>query len=269
MSLNCSKAQAGAGNPKLDRLDWSFFVVLPMQLAVAAIPIITDRNWSILTMTAIGVVLAVMTGSMPEWRNEKFHCRKNSGLSYVITRGNGHRHVFVVLADDKKSGLYLDDLAGAVAHATPRTRFTSIVFAVLWIAFLIVAGGLKEHTWYLLAVGALGMIQNVAVAGLPRKSASHGIPLSEVKKTYGQRKQTDKRRPRVMQVLYDCDDAYPGLGQAIRSEFFQDFSLRPEEIDNWNQREIKLQEKKAKKKAMQLPKQLGRMATMEIDSKPM
>jgi hypothetical protein len=203
-----------------------------------------------------------MTGSMREWRFEKFHCRKNSGLSYVITRGNGHRHVFVVFADKQKSGLYLDDLAGAVAHATPRTRFTSIIFAVLWIVFLVVAGGLKEHTWYLLAVGALGMIQNVAVAGLPRKSASHGIPLSEVKKTYGRRVK-GKKRPGVMQVLYECDNEHPGLGRAIRAEFFQDASLRADEIDEWNRREKKLQENNPKKKAMKLSQQVGQITTAQ------
>jgi hypothetical protein len=195
-----------------------------------------------------------MTGSMREWRFEMFHCRKNSGSSYIITRGNGHRHVFVLRADEAKSGLYLDDLAGAVAHATARTRLACIAFAVLWIAFLVVAGGLKDHTWYLLAVGALGMIQNVAVAGLPRTTASHGIPLSDVEKIYGRRAKGERRR-RVMEVLYEVDNDYPGLGQAIRPEFFQDFSLRPDEVDEWNRRAKDLQAKKAQEKVAKKAKQ--------------
>lgn len=238
----------GAGVPERDLLDYSFFFILPLQLTVAAIPIITHRNWSIITMTAIGTGLAVMTGSLREWRIEKFQCRTGSDSSYIITRGNGHPHVFVLFADNAKSGLYLDDLAGAVTHATTRTRIASIIFAVLWITFLIVAGGLKEHTWYLLAVGALGMIQNVAVAGMPRKAAAHGIPISDLKETFGLRLKEGKR-PKVMKVLYDVDDRYPGLGQAIRPEFFQDFSLRPEETDEWKRRETELREKKKREKA--------------------
>jgi hypothetical protein len=217
------------------------------QFVVAAIPTILWRDWSIITITTIGTVLAITTGSLREWRLEKYSGREKSPSSYILTRGNGHRHVFVVMADEQKSGLYLDDLAGAVTHATTRTRLASSILAALWIAFLVAAGGLKDHTWFLLGVGALGMIQNVAVAGLPRTPAAHGIPLSEVKCSFGKRMQ-NQPRPKVMQVLFDVEKEYPGLGLAIRPEFFQDFALRPDEVTKWEERQISLKTRKADKK---------------------
>ena len=144
----------------------------------------------------------------------------------------------------------MDDLAGAISHATIRTRVASVLLAILWILFLIVAGGLKDHTWYLLAVGALGMVQNVAVAGLPRTPAAHGIPLSKLRETFGKRVQ-NADKPKVMDVLFKVEDKYPGVGLALRPEFFQDYALKPNEVDDWKVREKKLNETKARKKRVQ------------------
>ena len=69
-----------------------------------------------------------------------------------------------------------------------------------------------------------------------------------------------------MQVLYDCDDEHPGLGQAIRPEFFQDFALRANEIDEWSRREKELQEKNSKKKAMESSRQLGQITITQYFS---
>ncbi|KAF2194457.1 hypothetical protein K469DRAFT_725800 [Zopfia rhizophila CBS 207.26] len=169
--------------PQHDKLYRLFFIIPLIQLLVAAIPIITQRDWSILIMTAIGVILAIMTGS-------------NSENSYIITRGNGHRYVFVVFADNSGSGLFLDDLAGVVTHANTRIRLASVVFATLWIIFLIVAGGLKNHTWFLLAVGGPGVVQNI----------------------------------------FAVEDKYPRPGLAIRPEFFPDQRAPNREPESWANR---------------------------------
>jgi hypothetical protein len=210
-----------------------------LQLVLAAVPWIKYGNWAIFLMTVIGTILAVMTGSLRVWRKEKYATRKiprSSGLGYVITRGNGHKHVIAILPDDAKSGLFLDDLAGAVSHADNWSRATSVFFAVLWIFFLIVAAGLKDHAWFLLGVGAIGMVQNLTVASAPRDPAAHGIPLSEIETVFGKRLPTMKDRPKVMSVLYQVEDAYPGLGFAIRPEFFPDFALRPDEVTTWEKK---------------------------------
>lgn len=51
------------------------------------------------------------------------------------------------------------------------------MLATLWIGFLLIAFGIDSHTWYLLGVGALGMLHNVFVAGWHRDPEAHGIPL--------------------------------------------------------------------------------------------
>jgi hypothetical protein len=199
-------------------------------------------------MTAAGTMLAVCTGSLPEWREEKYSCREHSPESYILTRGNGHKHVFVVRGDERRLGLVLDDLAGAVPKASQKTRWASGLFALLWIVFLIVAGGLHDNTWYLLGVGAVGMIQNIAVAGKRRTPEAHGIPLSELRKPIFGKGQENGNRPKIMSVLYEVENAHPGIGLAIRPEFFQEFSLREDEIEAWKTFEEKLKELKKKEK---------------------
>jgi hypothetical protein len=82
-------------------------------------------------ITAAGSVLALATGSLPEWRREKFVCRPNSKGTYALTRGNSHKHLFIIqdpwdpISDpehDKRANLYLEDLTGigqAAEHPTP------------------------------------------------------------------------------------------------------------------------------------------------------
>ena len=177
-------------------------------------------------MTAIGTLLSICTGSLRKWREEKFPCREGSRESYVLTRGNGHKHIFIVRGGERGLGLVLDDLAGAVPKPSRRTRLLCGLFAFLWITFLITAGGLDDHTWYLLGVGTVGMIQNVFVAGRRRSPESHGIPLSELREPILGKATVKGRRPKVMEVLYQVEGRYPGIGLAVLPEFFQDCSLR-------------------------------------------
>jgi len=51
-----------------------------------------------------------------------------------------------------------------------------------------------------------------------------------------------------MKVLYEVEDAHPGIGLAVRPEFFQDFSLREDEIEAWKAYEERLKELKRKEK---------------------
>lgn len=239
----------GPKKPKRDKLWNSFFIIVPIQLVISAVPIIVHRNWSIILITVAGSVLALITGSLPELRAEKFKCRIGSTQSYAITRGNGHKHVFLILADrtdGNASGLHLDDLAGAVQHAHRGTRIASVILAILWIFFLITVGGLHVDTWYLMGVGALGMAHNVAVAGLRRASASHGIPLRRIQPggEFGRKVQPNKefigpadpRRPKAMSTLLEVEDEYPGVGISLRDLFFTGV-LRGDEPALWKYRE--------------------------------
>ncbi|RYO97442.1 hypothetical protein DL765_011186 [Monosporascus sp. GIB2] len=237
-------AQPGAGVPKKDGFFGLYLFIAFLQLIVSAIPTILWGNWSIIFLTALGTVLAVVTASLKEWRLEKYQARRHSKQTYAITRGNGHRHVFIIEpgiqdgSTGKYPGLYLDDLAGAVRKADDWTRLKSVILAVAWIWYLIMAGGLKENTWFLLAVGMLGMVQNVYAAGRHQQSKVHGIPL-ELGNTYGLRKLNQHAKipglatrrkkedvykrtlPRkTMLVLMDVEIDYPKVGQALVPEFF-------------------------------------------------
>jgi hypothetical protein len=220
------------------------------------IPTILHGDWSVLLITGIGTILAVCTTSLNEWRLEKYQARRHSKDSYAITRGNGHRHVFVIKpgtpVKGKFPGLFLDDLAGAVRKADDGARFKTVCLAIAWVFFLITAGGLKDHTWYVLLVGLIGMAQNIWVAGHHQTSEAHGIPVN-IERTYGCKAIPDpqdaitktkrgaklvykfNRGMKVMKVLMEVEAHHPTIGAALRPEFFPEGSLRPAEKSWWDQ----------------------------------
>ncbi|PVH86336.1 hypothetical protein DL98DRAFT_650356 [Cadophora sp. DSE1049] len=210
----------GGKNPKPDVCFYSFFPCCLIQLVIAAVPVMLHRDWSIILITLVGTILGICTGSLREWREEKYSCREGSKESYILTRGNGHRHVFVCPSH----------LQGAV---------------------LLVAcspfSGLEDNTWYLLGVGAAGMIQNVFVAGRRRSPESHGIPLSDLREPILGEGTVEGRRPKVMEVLFQVEEKYPGIGLAIRPEFFQDFLLK-EEVETCAAYQLRLEDIQAKEK---------------------
>jgi hypothetical protein len=187
-------ADIGA-NPRGDKCWWSFLFFIPAQLLLAAGPLIAPRrNWTILMVTSAGSLLATMTSSLPQWRKEKFNCRTNSKETYVLTRGNGHPHVFVIQNggiyfpnpkdETKTSGISvnLEDLAVAYPATTHSTRLAVFSLALLWVVFLVTVAGLKADAWYLLGVGSLGTIHNIFVANRKRSPRASGVPLKRFKK---------------------------------------------------------------------------------------
>jgi len=176
-------------NPRGDKCWWSFLFFMPAQLLLAMGPVIAPRrNWTVLMVTAAGSLLATLTSSLPQWRKEKFNCRTNSKETYVLTRGNGHPHVFVIQNGghftnsknpNKKSGnsVNLEDLAVAYPATTHSTRIAVFILALLWVFLLITVAGLKQDAWYLLGVGSLGTIHNIFVANHNRSPRASGVPL--------------------------------------------------------------------------------------------
>ncbi|KAK0482473.1 hypothetical protein IW261DRAFT_1418036 [Armillaria novae-zelandiae] len=234
LSITVFEAVEGdsAGRPSVDLWWYSGLVVIIIQHALAAIPCGLHKNWSILFITSAGTMLALITGSLPQWRREKWACRRKTKKICSVTGGNGTRHVMVILG--KGVGLDLEDLAAA---ESPRMRqrgkddnlefrFTQVaclLLAILWIVFLITVTALKEDTWYLLGVGGLGMAQNVLVAGTERRIGTSGIHLKRIK-GYEQEK--------VMDTLMDLEKDYPKVGKSLVTEFFPS-GLREVETQWW------------------------------------
>jgi hypothetical protein len=202
--------QFKAGVPVHDWIWWSGLVVIPIQLGVAAIPWGLSGDWSVFLITACGTVLALVSGVLPQWAREKWSCQRKSKKIVALTQGNG-------------VGLDLEDLASGERANLLSTRILTCILALFWVALLISSTGLEINTWYLLAVGGLGMLQNVVVAGAPRYPRAFGIHL-KYEKVYVEEK--------VMHVLMDLEKDYEGVGNSLRPEFFPG-ELRPWEVDWW------------------------------------
>ncbi|MCJ1306684.1 hypothetical protein MMC25_000327 [Agyrium rufum] len=209
-----------------------------VQLGIAAIPCGVFGDWGILAVTAAGTFLSFLTGSLPQWSKEKWACRKNSDKTVILTKGNGSQHAIVVLGNGR--GLDLEDLASgsldADTSASFLTRAAIVALGVLWILLLITAAGIKQHTWFLLAVGGLGMMENLYVSGRRRLPEAFGVPLVFERVI---------AKPTIMDTLFAVEEAYPDVGRSMRDTFFPG-RLRISETARWKEYEEKAD--KAKKK---------------------
>jgi hypothetical protein len=119
--------------------------------------------------------LAFTMGNLPQWRRELFDCREKTNSAFVLARGNGAQHALVTLG--KGRGLNLEDLAtsGETQRASVTTRTLILIFAILWVALLITVDGLKEYTWFIVAVGGIESLYTSLVAGSQQKPQQVGI----------------------------------------------------------------------------------------------
>lgn len=256
----------GAGKPAADWLTWVSVAILPVQFLVSAVPWWLHGNWFIFCITVVGTTLALITASLPQWTMEKYDARKNDKRdSYILTRGNGHPHIFVFLerkhqrndkapvpvdaniagatakddGDDRKMGLKFKDMAVVRPEKvrSTTTRIMMPVLAVCWTMLLITIGGLERDTWYLFAMGAMGMVQNLAVAGFRRTPSAHGIPLTEKAKGHLSNRKT-------MGLLREAEDWFPGIGLLLLREFFATTDLREDEKYFWDNRRASLKDRR-------------------------
>jgi hypothetical protein len=111
--------------------------------------------------------------------------------------------------------------------------------SVFWIALLITVAGLKSHSWFVLAVGALGMFQNAAVAAVSRDSSKRNLPLIVVDQIITRK---------VMDGLMDLEIAFPGQARPLLDEFFPGGieKLREDEREWWEGRYERYDEKRLK-----------------------
>jgi hypothetical protein len=136
------------GVPTRDWVWYSGFAVIVIQLGIAIIPWGVNGQWNIFLVTAAGNLFALIGGSLPQWRREKWACPKRGGDTTTITEGNGSRSAIVILGK-KGVGLKFEVLARStrMAPATLLTRVATPVLAVLWILLLITVAGIKQDTY--------------------------------------------------------------------------------------------------------------------------
>lgn len=206
---------------------WSGILTMAIQLGISSIPIVIEHDWSTLLVTGTGTLLALVGGSLPQWRNEKWGGRYDDrGSTFCLTRGNGFQHV-VVIQNEARGCLNLEHLAPPRRTGCSRgCKIMVMISAFLWILFLINVCGIRQNTWYLLIVGFMGMIQNVFVAAIPRQPSAMGLPLEFVDRIDGKK---------VMGVLMDTEIRFPSVGAALVQTFFPG-KLRDHEQAFWSAR---------------------------------
>ncbi|KAF7557284.1 hypothetical protein G7Z17_g771 [Cylindrodendrum hubeiense] len=219
------------GSPGFDLAYCTGFGTALVQLGIAAIPCVIHGDWGIVLVTAVGITLSFMTGALPQWATEKWACRRHTKKTIILTRGNGSQHAIVIIGDGK--GIDLEDLAAGQTNvdvsASSTTRIAITILAAFWILLLITAAGIQHHTWYLLTVGGIGILQNIFVAGWPRFPKDLGVPL-EFEKVIG--------KPKVMDALFEVEEEYPHVGRSMLDTFFPG-KLRPGESRRWDDLEKK------------------------------
>ncbi|KAI4267221.1 MAG: hypothetical protein LQ337_008449 [Flavoplaca oasis] len=195
-----------------DWLWWSGVITIIIQLIIASVPFALENDWTFLLAAGTGISLSLTGGALPQWRKEKWGARiDDRSSSFCLTRGNGFQHV-VVICNDGRGCLNLEDLAMPRRYGCSQgCKIFITISAMLWILFLINVAGLRHNAWYLLAVGFLGMVQNMSAAAVLRRPETVGMPLELVARI------SDHK---VMQTLMETERRFPSVGAALVNTFF-------------------------------------------------
>ncbi|KKP06404.1 hypothetical protein THAR02_01455 [Trichoderma harzianum] len=218
--------QPSSNNRSLSK-DWPWFsglITTLIQLGVAAIPAGLYGEWEILLITAGGTALAYATahfsGYSPFLRSRGLRGR----AVFTLTEGNGSRTAIVFIKD---TGIGVDLERLTRVELTEGSQILRIAAAsvqlVFWVALLITVSGLKTHTWFMVAVGALGMMQNLILAGAPRTPEALGMPV-QLEQVVG--------LPKVMDTLLELEAKVPYAGKALLP-IYSPGRLREREVEKW------------------------------------
>ncbi|KAM3547998.1 hypothetical protein ARSEF4850_009678 [Beauveria asiatica] len=217
---------------------WLGLIGILCQLVISIIPVVIDRDWSVIMITVAGTILCLATAALPQWRVEKYACRDVSKKKIGITVGNGSRYVVVILGDG--NCLDLEDLSSAESprHVRPwetrglfakpgkaakvglwrglpvyfwATRLFWLVSVLFWAALLLSVAALKANAWFLMAVGTIGTVQNAMAAAARCDPEMRSLKLVQYSDLIGEK---------AMDVLMDLERLEVGCGQALVSEFF-------------------------------------------------
>lgn len=232
-------------------------LVMTTQMFIAAIPAVLTggREWGVFCVTVVGTLLALITGTLPQWSVEKLPNSQESRQIYGLTTGNGSRDIIIIKGGGKC--LNLDELAGAESPENGRpwikiaalskrisddspirvskevleiplglfiSRVVLMLLTVCWILLFITLPALDDHTWYLLTVGTIGTVYNAIISGRKRNPKNRNLPLKIVDSI---------ATWRVMDGLMDLEVSHPNCGRFLLTEFFPG-DLRADEKDWWD-----------------------------------
>ncbi|RDB28073.1 hypothetical protein Hypma_001366 [Hypsizygus marmoreus] len=236
---NTPRARGGLLRSLIRDWVWTMGIItVTLQFGIAAIPWVLHGNWAVLVVTAAGTTMAFVCGALPQWRREKWACRRNWKGTAALTRGNGSRLVVVIYGNGV--GLNLSDLASGRVILAWGTREVIAVLALLWLALLVTVSGLRKDTWYFMGIGLLGMMQNVTAAGASRSPEDFGMPIQFYE---------EFSSPKVMKTLQSTEIRYPGVGAALLPVFFPGV-LRKDEHIWWSAMKDKSREEESDQKGL-------------------
>lgn len=160
--------------PRIDRVWILGWFTIFVQSMVSVVPWVRNGDWGICLVTATGSAFALLTGSLRQWNLEKWAGRRltQPGDNKVktkmvcLTRGNGHKYAMILVG--RGTAWDLESMATAMSVHMTETPYVLGILAMLWSCLLIAVSGLKRNTWFLVLIGAMGMVQNI-YAGAARR----------------------------------------------------------------------------------------------------
>ena len=235
--------------PRIDFTWVTGCIVIVIQQVLAAVPWIVWGDWGIFLVTVSGTFICLITAGLPQWTSEKWPAQpidKGKGKLIALTRGNGTLFVMIVIC---RTGAWdLEAMASSRSAARTETRWFTFIFSILWTILLITVTALKDHTWFLVAIGGLGMIQNSLAAGVQLRPEHSNIYLEPCEPITGYRADRAAKREAaqhddsnsdeeldqtrlfdpissadvadVMGTLIQLEKLYPGAGCSLIPTFF-------------------------------------------------
>ncbi|KAJ6588671.1 hypothetical protein B0H19DRAFT_1100579 [Mycena capillaripes] len=215
------------GVPDRDWVYWTGVLVIVIQLSIAVIPGALSGNWVILILTFGGIVLVQLQASLPQWKKEMWAGRKidpEKPEVVCLTRGNGSAFAMVIR---NRSGIRMSDMASGREVLDKTTVPATLILAVLWLIHLFCTAGLESDSWYSLAIGAIGMVQNALASGVRRRWGALGIHLMKVNEVH---------ENKVFRTLMAAEEVEKNVGVVLTDIYFPG-GLRADE-EKWKQEKI-------------------------------
>ncbi|KAK6342163.1 hypothetical protein TWF730_001642 [Orbilia blumenaviensis] len=232
--------------PAVDTTWYIGWVVIAVQLGIAAIPWGLWGDWIIFLVCGAGTLFSLLSSSLPQWISEKWAWRRLwKPKTVILTRGNGNRYAIALVC--RAGDPDIEALASARTEARSGTRPLFLVLTTLWMLLLITVSGVEDHRWFLIAVGGIGMLQNMWAASCVRHSSTLGLhlkpyhprsiiigyqtdravgrPADEPRFTMTGEEELPAQKPNnevsdVMGALIEAEKVIPGLGACLVPIFF-------------------------------------------------